>query len=92
MPLRRCLLFLIAMLLCLSTAAEDDTLEVVVGGKIQRFDRAALAARLDVHTVTIDDPDYDAPVTFDGFALRGCSGFGIETNLIAFQHRCEYRG
>ncbi len=80
MPLRRCLLFLIAMLLCLSTAAEDDTLEVVVGGKIQRFDRAALAARLDVHTVTIDDPDYDAPVTFDGFALRDVLGLaGADT-------------
>lgn len=51
-------------------AAEDDTLEIVVAGRAQRFDRAALAARLPVHTVTIDDPDYDAPVTFDGFALR----------------------
>ncbi|MBX9609548.1 MAG: cytochrome c [Gammaproteobacteria bacterium] len=70
MRLRRFLLYPLALLLCLSAAAEDDTLEIVVGGRAQRFDRAALAARLPVHTVTIDDPDYDAPVTFDGFALR----------------------
>lgn len=72
MSLRRLLLSLIALCLCLclSAVAEDDTLEVVVGGRAQRFDRATLAARLEVHTVTIDDPDYDAPVTFDGFALR----------------------
>lgn len=51
-------------------AVEDDTLEVVIAGQAQRYSRAMLAERLAVHTLTVDDPDHPAPVTYDAFALR----------------------
>ena len=64
---------LFAVLLCcgLGTAhADDDTLEVVVAGQARHYTRAALEKALTTHTVTINDPDHDAPVTYDAFALN----------------------
>jgi len=52
------------------TAADDTTLEVVVKGQSRHFTRAELEHALTTHTVTVDDPDHDAPVTYDAFALN----------------------
>ena len=51
-------------------AATDDTLEVVVAGKSRAFSRAELEHALTSHTLTVDDPDHDQPVTYDAFALN----------------------
>ena len=62
------------LLLCLASAlvaaADDDTLEVVVAGQSRQYSRAALEKALVTHTLTVADPDHDAPVTYDAFALN----------------------
>lgn len=50
--------------------AVDDNLEVVVAGQSRHYSRAELEKALTTHTLTVDDPDHDAPVTYDAFALN----------------------
>ena len=50
--------------------ADDHKLEVVVAGQSKHYSRAELEKALTTHTLTVDDPDHDAPVTYDAFALN----------------------
>lgn len=67
-------LLLSSLLLCagigLAHAATDNNLEVVVAGKSRTFSRAELEQALTSHTLTVDDPDHDQPVTYDAFTLN----------------------
>jgi mono/diheme cytochrome c family protein len=66
--------FIIALLLACAWvgpvgAFNGDDLEVVRAGQSHRFARAVLEQKLTIHTLTVDDPDHDAPVRYDAFAL-----------------------
>ena len=71
-------------------ANEDDSMEVVVAGHSQRFSRADLEHKITTHTLTVADPDHEAPVRYDAFALTdvlalagGTAGHGDELVLEA---------
>lgn len=53
-----------------AAAADNNKLEVVVAGKSRHYSRADLEHVLTSHTITVTDPDHDAPVTYDAFALN----------------------
>lgn len=66
------LIAILMLALCWAGAAsaDDDKLEVVVAGQARHYSRAELEKALTTHTLTVDDPDHDAPVTYDAFALN----------------------
>lgn len=50
-------------------AVDDDALEVVLAGQSHRYRRDDLERQLTIHTLTVADPDHEAPVRYDAFAL-----------------------
>ncbi len=66
--------FIVAVLLAFSwvgavAAFDDDDLEVVRAGQSYHYTRADLERKLTIHTLTVADPDHDAPVSYDAFLL-----------------------
>ena len=66
--------FIVAFLLAFAWAGaagaiDDDDLAVVLAGQSHRYTRSDLEHKLAIHTLTVADPDHDAPVRYDAFAL-----------------------